>query len=114
MREEYEANPEEALKKWIARRREYHTQVLDYFSYRADDLLVINVCGSTDSNENQVRRVSAFLGVAAPNLASLPWANRNSDFAVKEEIFQSPSPQELVRKIVSELKLTEAEQCAEV
>lgn len=62
MREEYEANPGLAVRRWIERRLRYHGSVRDYFLGRENDLLVVNVCDSGAATDS-VTRIGRFLGL---------------------------------------------------
>jgi hypothetical protein len=77
MREEYEANPGLAVKLWIERRLHYHRLVEEYFRYRKDDLLIINICGSAGAGD-ALQRILAFLDLTPPPGIVLPHENARS------------------------------------
>lgn len=114
MRMEYERDPDTALKNWIARRQEYHSKVFDYFRNRDDEFLAINICNSNGSDEQLIKNISAFLGVATPTITSLPWANQSPDLTSTGEQHDCSSPEEQVRRIFSELNLPEDAWKAEI
>lgn len=57
-RGKYWDNTEEAVKKWIKDRNDYHTFVLSYFSERSSDLLIINYI----RDELAAEKICRFLG----------------------------------------------------
>ncbi len=73
MREEYEAGPRQALRRWIACRQDYHQRVRRHFAGRDTDLLVIDSCGGA-ADEN-LARILAFLGYAPRPGLVLPHEN---------------------------------------
>lgn len=114
MREEFERNPDVALKNWITRRQEYHSKVFDYFKNRANEFLAINICNSNGSDEYLIRKISAFLGVAAPAITSLPWANPSPDLTSMNERHEFPSPEEQVKRVLTGLDFPEDAWKAEI
>lgn len=114
MRKEYERDPAAAVRNWITRRRDYHRGVLEYFRDRPDRFLVINVCDADAADARPVARVAEFIGVPAPTIASLPWANRSRAPHADGGPQESPSPEEQVRRAFSDLNLPEDARTSEI
>lgn len=74
MAKEYTNNPTLALQAWISRRAAYYESVLDYFSDREDDLLIVNVCDCTDQRE-LITSIASFLSIDDRGVQKLPREN---------------------------------------
>jgi hypothetical protein len=78
MRQEYEANPVQAVQMWIARRLQYHQHVQRYFRERGGDLLVVDICNAVDAPVS-LQKIGAFLGVPIPPGMEVPHENAQAD-----------------------------------
>ncbi|MBL8200627.1 MAG: hypothetical protein JNK40_06615 [Chromatiales bacterium] len=74
MRQEYEADPPSALRRWVARRLAYHQAVMAYFAARPGTLLVIDICTGRDA-ARACARITGFLGVPPREGLELPHEN---------------------------------------
>jgi hypothetical protein len=74
MREEYEADPALAVRRWVGSRLAYHQRVADYFAGRPDSLLVIDICTTRDPAQ-ACATITRFLGLSAPEGLQLPHEN---------------------------------------
>jgi len=77
MREEYEANPELAVRLWIEQRLRYHERVQHYFKERESDLLIIDICNSKTA-ASCIREIIEFLEQPERPELSMPHENANS------------------------------------
>ena len=74
MRQEYEAEPGIAVRRWIEGRLTYHQRAAAYFTARPDDLLVIDICSRPDA-ERAAATIAGFLGLAPREPVRLPHEN---------------------------------------
>ena len=78
MRREYDADPGLAVRRWIQGRLDYHRRVQQYFSGRADDLLIIDICDGADPKQ-AVLKIAGLLALAAPPGMLLPHENARAE-----------------------------------
>lgn len=74
MRQEYEAGPALALRRWVERRRAYHESVAAHFAGRPAALLVIDICTARDP-AGACARIAGFLGITPRAGLRLPHEN---------------------------------------
>lgn len=74
MRQEYEADPALALRRWVECRLDYHGKVAAHFAGRPGTLLVIDICTARDSAQ-ACATITGFLGLAPRAGLTLPHEN---------------------------------------
>ena len=79
MRQEYEADPPAAVRRWIRQRLAYHASVVAHFAGRDDALLVVDICRPADPAATR-GAITAFLGLPVEPGRGLPHENaRDAD-----------------------------------